>query len=66
MVEGDFFKDNWCEAKGIQLKGGFDLIYDYTVSSIDQSLTESGLWFSTLHHFLKRAIIGISATKKSN
>lgn len=31
MVEGDFFKDDWVEAMEIDLRGGFDLVYDYTV-----------------------------------
>lgn len=35
MVEGDFFNYDWHGEKGIQSKGGFDLIYDYTVGSVD-------------------------------
>ncbi|CUS15357.1 unnamed protein product [Tuber aestivum] len=30
MVEGDFFKDDWIQAMEIDLRGGFDLVYDYT------------------------------------
>ncbi|KAG0131957.1 S-adenosyl-L-methionine-dependent methyltransferase [Tuber indicum] len=30
MVEGDFFKDDWIEAMEVDLRGGFDLVYDYT------------------------------------
>lgn len=35
MVEGDFFHYDWYEKRGIQSEGGFDFIYDYTVSSIE-------------------------------
>lgn len=37
IVEGDFFKDDWCKKESIQSEGGFDLIYDYTVGLISQS-----------------------------
>lgn len=32
MVAGDFFKDDWSEKLNIESKGGFDFVYDYTVS----------------------------------
>lgn len=35
MVEGDFFYYDWYTERGIQSEGGFDLIYDYTVSYIE-------------------------------
>lgn len=41
MVEGDFFNYDWYGEKGIQSKGGFDLIYDYTVSSVDEKVSLS-------------------------
>lgn len=41
MVEGDFFHYDWYGEKGIQSKGGFDLIYDYTVSSVNGKVSLS-------------------------
>lgn len=32
LVAGDFFKDDWVESLGIEVEGGFDIIYDYAVS----------------------------------
>ena len=33
FVQGDFFKDDWLESAEVT-EGGFDLIYDYTVSQV--------------------------------
>lgn len=38
IVEGDFFHYDWYGERGIQTKGGFDLIYDYTVSFVEEGL----------------------------
>lgn len=38
IVEGDFFHYDWYGERGIQTKGGFDLIYDYTVSFVKGGL----------------------------
>lgn len=33
LVAGDFFKNDWIESLGIEVQGGFDIIYDYAVSN---------------------------------
>lgn len=33
LVAGDFFNNDWIESLGIEVQGGFDIIYDYAVSN---------------------------------
>lgn len=33
LVAGDFFENGWMESLGIEVEGGFDIIYDYAVSN---------------------------------
>ena len=32
LISGDFFKNDWAAEIGIDVNGGFDVIYDYAVS----------------------------------
>lgn len=56
-VVGDFFADGWLADAGVELQGGFDVIYDNTVCSFFSSLANAG---PSIVQYIADSVLGSS------